>query len=242
MYIYADGDTSISKFGPDGKLITRWGVHESDGKPATEISSMVVKDGKLLALDATTSELLNFNLDGTGGDRTSICSCFFARGMSLANDGNFWITDTGGNKIVKAGINGNVIAIIDNGKGSNPGQFVEPAGVSEASDGTIYVSDVTNHRVQSLASDFKPIAAWPTGQSTPRDGNRVVADGKNVLVTEYDSKAVVEYDAQGKELARWQYASSAAPLIPAGITAAGDGKFLVLFPYDNQAVLFSPGQ
>src|SRR5262249_36948683 len=156
-----------------------------DGKPAGEISALVVKDGKLLALDSATSELITYNLDGTGGDRTPLCTCFFARGMSVSNDGNLWVTDTGGNRVIKVGPGGRVLAKIDNGKGANPGQFTEPAGVGQASDGTLFVSDVTNDRVQSFTPDLKPLAAWPMGKSTPRDGNRVVADEHGALVTEY---------------------------------------------------------
>jgi hypothetical protein len=240
MYIYTETDTSISKFGPDGKPIKKWDVHEADGKPATEISAMVVKDGKLLALDAATSDLITYNLDGTGGDRKRLCSCFFARGMSVSNDGNLWVTDTGNNRVIKIGPEGTVLAAVDNGKGSNPGQFVEPAGAWQAPDGTLFVTDVTNQRVQSFTPDLKPIAAWPMGKSTPRDGNRVVADDKGALVTEYESAAVIRYDAQGKELSRWVYHGTANPSIPAAITPAGKGKFLVLYPYDNLAVLFTP--
>src|SRR5207248_1097490 len=137
---------------------------------------MAVKDGKLLALDASTSELIHYNLDGTGGGRTTLCVCFFARGMSIASDGNFWVTDTGGNRVLKIDPSGKVLATLDNGKGASPGQFLEPAGAWQAPDGTLYVSDVSNKRVQSFTPDLKPIAAWPMGRSTPRDGNRVVAD------------------------------------------------------------------
>jgi hypothetical protein len=53
---------------------------------------------------------------------------------------------------------------------------------------------------------------------------------------------VVHYDAQGKELDRWVYHGTQDPSIPAGITTAGNGKFMALYPFDNQAVLFSPGR
>jgi sugar lactone lactonase YvrE len=241
IYIFTEADTSIRKFSPDGKAQKVWAVHNKDGSPATEISALVVKDGKLLALDAATSELLAYGLDGSGGERTQLCTCFFPRGMALSNDGNFWVADTGGSKVLKVGPDGKVIASIE-GKGSEPGQFVEPASVWESPDGTVYVVDIGNARVQSFSADLKPITAWPIGSSIARDGNRISGDENGELVTEAESHAVVRYDAHGKELGRWIYEGLTGQLIPSGIAPAGGGKFVVLYPLSFVGVVFVPGK
>jgi DNA-binding beta-propeller fold protein YncE len=107
---------------------------------------------------------------------------------------------------------------------------------------------VGNARVQSFDGSGKLIEQWPVGTSNARDGSRVVAttDG-NVLVTEQESQAVVLYDPQGKELARWTYTPDARTLAPsviapAGKSDAGLDSYLVLFPFDSTAVVFAPAR
>jgi len=241
LYIFTEGDTSIHKFSADGKAEKSWPVKNQDGSPATEISALVVKDGKLLALDAASSEVLNYALDGSGGERRQLCTCFYPRGLALSNDGNFWVADTGGSKVLKVSPDGQTLASIQ-GNGSEPGHFVEPASLWEAPDGTLYVVDIGNSRVQTFSPDLKPITAWPIGISIARDGNRITGDANGELVTEADSQAVVRYDAHGKELGRWIYEGPPGQLIPSGIAPAGDDKFVVLYPLSSTALLFSPGK
>jgi sugar lactone lactonase YvrE len=204
------------------------------------VSALVVKDGKLLALDAATSEIISYGLDGSGGERTKLCNCFYPRGMALSNDGNLWVADTGGSKVIKVKVDGTTLATIE-GKGEVLGQFVEPAGVWEAADGGLFVADVGNARVQRFDSELKPFKAWAMGTSVARDGNRISGDEKGELVTEFESQAVVRYDPDGKELARWVYLGGSGQAIPSVITPAGEGKYLVLYPTDNRALIFSPG-
>jgi hypothetical protein len=58
-----------------------------------------------------------------------------------------------------------------------------------------------------------------------------------VLVTEYTSRAIVEYDSRGTEKHRWTYAPAGVSLVPAGIAPYGEGKYVVLFPFDNSAIV-----
>jgi hypothetical protein len=243
IYIFTEQDSKIHKFAPDGKEISAWNVQNSAGKPLTEGSALLIKDNQLRLLDAAGSDLLSFDLDGKPTGKTHLCACFFPRGMAVASDGNYWIADTGNNRLIKVTPGGQSVQTIG-GKGTAPGQFAEPASVWEAADGTLYVADNTNGRVQSFGPDGAPLAAWPVGPSIPRDGNRLAGDSAgNVLVTETESAAVVRYDAHGKELGRWVYAPGGAPLVPAaGLTPAGPDSFLVLFLRSNLGVVFTPGQ
>jgi hypothetical protein len=73
-----------------------------------------------------------------------------------------------------------------------------------------------------------------------RDGDRITGDSQgNVLVTQLEGHAIVLYDKNGKELNRWVYKRAGTELVPAGITALGDDKFLVLFPEVDTAAVFT---
>ena len=239
IYVFSETNSQVSKFGPDGKLITSWAIKDSTGKPMTEISAAVVKDDKVMLLDAASSTLLIFSQDGKDQGHATLCQCFFPRGASIAKDGNLWVANTGGSQVLKITPDGQQTEAIGD-HGTEPGKFTEPASVAEASDGTLYVADIGNKRVQSFTPDHKPLAQWDMGQSVARDGNRLTVDSKgDVLVTEYDSRNVVLYDKQGKELDRWFYAIGGNTYVPQAIAPLGDDKFVVLYPDANVGVVFS---
>ncbi|MEO6457894.1 MAG: NHL repeat-containing protein, partial [Chloroflexia bacterium] len=240
IYIYTDKDAKVHKFDPDGKRLTGWTVEDAGGKPLAEGAALLVKDNSLLVLDAGMSEVVSFDLDGTLLGRALLCICYYPRGFSLASDGNFWVADTGGGKVIKLTPGGQALATIG-AMGNAPGQFIEPTSVWESPSGILFVADVGNRRVQTFGPDLKPMNAWPMGESIARDGNRLVGTAdSNVLVSQSEDKAVVLYDPTGKELKRWTYTRDGAVLVPAGIAQAGGGRYIVLYPKDNLGVVFKP--
>ena len=242
IYIYTEGDSQLRKFDPQGNHIKSWEVRGAEEKPVTEGSALIVSGDRLRLFDAITSEIANYTLEGEYQGRTRICQCFYARGMSQASDGNYWIANTGGNQILKVDASGTGMRTAGE-KGDQPGQFLEPASVWEAPDGTIFVADVGNSRVQALDQDFKPLAAWEIGVSVARDGNRLTGDNQsNVLVTQFEARAVVRYDKTGRELDRWVYRRGGDGAVPAGIAPLGDDRFIVLYPEVGMGVVFAPDE
>ena len=208
IYVFAERESKVHKYDPQGKQITSWAV-KGPGGVLTEGSGLVVKDNNVYVLDAQSSDLLGFTLDGQPADKLHLCTCFFPRDLSLSKDGNFWVANTGNGQVLK--LTGRDPTDSSGPEGREPGEFNEPSGVSQAPDGTLFVMDASNKRAQSFDADLKPLAQWEVGPSIARDGNRLAADGKgNVLVTQTEARAVVMYDKNGKELNRWVYRKNGA--------------------------------
>ncbi|MFL5732488.1 MAG: PA14 domain-containing protein, partial [Chloroflexia bacterium] len=239
IYIYTEVDSKIHKFDPSGQETTSWDVRNGTGDKLAEGSDLIVYNDHVYLLDAQTSDIMGFSFDGQPAGNVHLCQCFFPRGIVLSKDGNFWIANTGGGRLDKVSPTGQAIRQYGE-PGKDPGQFAEPAGVWESPQGMLYVADIANHRVQTFSADLNPVSQWPIGNSIARDGNRLVGDSSgNVLVTQYDDRAVVMYDQNGKELNRWTFRRNGAALVPAGITSLGDDKFLVLYPNEGIAAAFS---
>ncbi|HET9492655.1 MAG TPA: PA14 domain-containing protein [Chloroflexia bacterium] len=240
LYVFVEAG-KVYRFGPSGEPLGSWDVRGAEGKPLTEVSAMVVREGRVSLLDSGSSSLITYSLDGEEQGRTQLCQCFYPRGMSVALDGSLWVADTGLGRVIKVTPEGTLVSTLGE-QGTGPGQFAEPAGVWQAADGTVYVADVGNQRVQSFDANGNLIAQWPIGKSTARDGSRVVAtpDG-NVLVTEQQVQAVVLYDRQGNELARWAFDPGTGTQAPSIIVPAGEpGRYLLLFPFNATSVVFTP--
>jgi hypothetical protein len=242
IYVYTEDDSTIRKFSSAGELIKEWAPVSADGQPIKEGSAMMVRDGKLLFLDSAPPEIIVYSLDGTVEERAPACNCYFPRGMAPANDGNLWVTDTGFNHIFKVNLGGTTLVTLGE-QGTGPREFVEPSSVWESPQGNLFVTDAGNRRAQSFTPEGAPLAQWGMGEGTARDGNRVTGTSEgNALLTQYDGRAVIEYAPDGSEKGRWVFDQGGQTLIPAGIAPAGDGKYIVLYPFDNTAAIFDLGR
>lgn len=101
--------------------------------------------------------------------------------------------------------------------GSGQGQFAGNTRLAAGPDGSVYVADPGNNRVQKFTADGAFLTAWGTIGAGPGQLNspRAVAVGPDgsVYVTDTNNNRVQRFDANGAFLSQW------------GSTGAGDGQF-----------------
>jgi uncharacterized protein (TIGR03663 family) len=134
------------------------------------------------------------------------------RGIDVAADGTIFVADTGDNRILHLSPEGQVLAswgsFADLAQGEAPGgTFNEPWDVAVAPDGTVYVADTWNHRIQHFTAGGQflgmfgtfgqgesPTAIWgPRAVEVDEEGRLYVADTGN--------KRILVFDSQGESIA-----------------------------------------
>src|SRR5262245_19931090 len=73
--------------------------------------------------------------------------------------------------------------------GAGAGQFNFPHGLAIAPDGSIYVGDTVNGRVQRFDANGGYVSQWPDG----RPGGAAIDASGNVLVIDVDTDRVLRY-------------------------------------------------
>ena len=128
------------------------------------------------------------------------------RGLRVAPDGSIYVADSGNHRIQHFSADGTVLqawgTFADLSKGAAPGgTFNEPWDVAVAPDGSVYVADTWNHRVQKFTADGKFVKMWGYfGQGEKPDafwgprGLAVDAQGR-VYVMDTGNKRIVVFDA-----------------------------------------------
>lgn len=128
------------------------------------------------------------------------------------------------------------------GFGSEPGQFISPRNAAVAPDGTLYVADTGNHRIQHLALDGSVLHMWgsfadlASGDAAGGSFNEpwsvaVSPDGQYVYVADTWNHRVQQFTASGTFIRTWGYfgqdESSGALWGPRDVVVLSDGNVLV---------------
>jgi uncharacterized protein (TIGR03663 family) len=130
------------------------------------------------------------------------------RNLAVAADGTLYVADTENHRIQHIQTDGTVLhmwgSFADSSKGAAPGgTFYEPWGIALGADGSVYVADTWNHRVQKFSPSGQFLTMWGTfGQAespTAFWGPRGLAfDSQGRLfVTDTGNKRVVIFDVDG---------------------------------------------
>ena len=107
-------------------------------------------------------------------------------------------------------------AVIWGTEGSGDGEFQSPEGVAVASDGSVYVADSWNNRIQKFTSEGVFVSEWgapgegdgefldPEGVAVAPDGSVYVADAGNHRIQKFTSEGVFvsKWDTWGED--DWQ--------------------------------------
>lgn len=177
------------------------------------------------------------------------------RGIAFAPDGTVYVADSRNHRIQHLDSEGNVLHVwgsfADVSGGSAPGgTFNEPWGVAVGRDGSVYVADTWNHRVQKFTSEGQFIKMWGYfGQGEAPEafwGPRGLAvDSRNRLyVTDTGNKRVVVFDADGDFVT--QFGASGFEIgqfdEPVGIAVGLDDKVYIADTWNQRVQVFQPDE
>jgi uncharacterized protein (TIGR03663 family) len=133
------------------------------------------------------------------------------RNLAIAPDGTIYVADTFNHRIQHMTSDGEVLHVwgsfSDIAQGEAPGgTFNEPWGIAVASDGSVFVADTWNHRIQKFTPEGEFVTMWGFfGQAeTPLTlwGPREVAvDAEDrIYITDTGNKRIVIFDQNGEYL------------------------------------------
>jgi predicted membrane-bound mannosyltransferase/DNA-binding beta-propeller fold protein YncE len=165
-----------------------WGIGESDYLPE-DVSAVDPYQEKLLSLSA---DVILGGL-GTGEGQFQV-----PRGIAVAADGSLYVVDSQNHRVQHLSPMGDVLHVwgsfADVAQGSAPGgTFNDPWGIAVGPDGSVYVADTWNHRIQKFTPDGQFLKMWGKfGLANSPDeiwGPRsIVVDGENKRILVFDTE------------------------------------------------------
>ncbi len=176
------------------------------------------------------------------------------RAVAVAADGSLYVVDSMNDRIQHLSPDGTVLQVwgtyADLSKGAAPGgTFNEPWGIAVAPDGSIYVADTWNYRIQKFTANGTFVTMWgffggpadaPEAFYGPR-GLAVDAQGR-VYVADTGNKRIVVFDPDGKYLTQFGTAGMGLGQLDEPVAVAVDaaGNVYVTDTWNQRVQVFAP--
>jgi DNA-binding beta-propeller fold protein YncE len=184
----------------DGQFNEPWGV-AVDGSGAIYVAD--TWNGRIQVFDSEGNFLRKWGyFNTTNGELGDPLALFGPRGIAVDLDGNLLVADTGNKRILRYSPAGEVIQQVGGG-GVIGGRFEEPTSVAVSPvDGSVFVADAWNRRIQKLGSDLAFLAEHPVPSWDSRDIYMkpyvAVAPNGEVYVSDPQFFRVFIYDSNGE--------------------------------------------
>ncbi|HUH98533.1 MAG TPA: flippase activity-associated protein Agl23 [Anaerolineales bacterium] len=176
------------------------------------------------------------------------------RALAIAPDGSVYVADSRNNRILHFDSAGSLIGQWGTSSGNDPSHpnpaappstFDEPWGVAVGPDGSVYVTDTWNNRIQKFSAAGQFVKAWSTAASQtdvfygPR-GLAVDANGR-VYVADTGNKRIVVFDADGNYITQFGSAGLDPGQFdePVGVTLDANGNVYVTDTWNQRVQTFT---
>ena len=223
VYLADRYNNRIKKFTPDGHFITEWGSYGSGDGQFQDPRSVAVGGNHVYVADPRNNRIQVFTLDGTfvaKWDRSGSGDGEFDGpiGVAVDGNGNVYVCDSFNHRVQKFTSQGKFLAKWGS-MGSGDGQFGDdppsdehgPRAIAVAPDGSIYVTDPANFRIQKFTAEGAFLTKWgqKCSEAEMLDGTLcgpygiAVDSSNNVYITEYPNHRVQKFTAAGRFITKW---------------------------------------
>jgi DNA-binding beta-propeller fold protein YncE len=154
---------TVMRFDATGHLLSEWGPQLGD-TTLVEPAGVAVQGDNFFVIDRGTPRI--FRLDASGRLLATLGlesqGTYGLNGLAVDLGGNLFLADTGRNRIIVIAPGGQILRSVGRG-GTDLGGLTQPMMVAFAPDGSFFVADWENNRIERWNAGFEATDAFSTG-------------------------------------------------------------------------------
>ncbi len=234
------GNGRIQIFHPDGTWVRSVGEGILCPDVTGPCGVAASPEGFLYVADTWNHAIRLFSPEGNlvatcGSDpsRGPLCDWYGPRGIAVAGEDEnlrVYVTDTGNKRVVV--LDRELRPMVTWGEpGEGPGQFNEPVGICVDAEGSVYVADTGNGRIQRFSSDGTYIEEYFVYLPSPNEtvaiepNLTVLPDGRRLAMTWSTMGTFAILDPQDRRA--WPWTLEGGPAEPVGIVVTSNWSIFV---------------
>jgi uncharacterized protein (TIGR03663 family) len=239
-YVVDNGNDRIQRFDTRGEWAGAVGMTGSESGQFTQPSDVAIdSEGNVWVADTWNHRVQKFGPDlspvlsygvptrdlvNPGDDQL-----WGPRGIAVDSADNVLFTDTGTHRVRVIAPDGTHITSFGS-RGSEPGQFEEPVGIAIGEDGSVYVADAGNARIQKFDAEYKfreeyPIEEWASRSPLNKPHLDDLPDGR-LLATDAVNGRLLLIGTDGAVQARLSTVATIPLFFPAGVAFDAERGFV----------------
>ncbi len=262
IYVADTGSHRIVHLTPEGAVVDAWGTFadinlgDAPGGTFNEPWDVAVApDGSVYVADTWNHRVQHFSADGqflgmfgTQGQGETPEAFWGPRAVAVDGQGRVYVADTGNKRVVIFSPSGEALTVFG-GPGFEPGNLNEPVGLALAEDGTLFVADTWNMRIQAFREDatgsFQPVNEWLIegwyGQSLNNKPYLAVGPDGQVCASDPEGFRILCFASDGVFTVGWgsQGIGSEQFGMPVGVAFDAQGELWVVDTENNRLMRFA---
>jgi len=196
-------------------------------------------------------------IDGKNGSAAGDFS--FPQGVAFGPSGDLYVADSGNDRIQEFTVNSNgslnfvaSLGTAGSGSGAPAGELNQPTGVAVAPNGTLWVADTLNNRIQSMS----PSGVWtafhttsgtgkqtafsiPWGVTVAPDGSIWVSDTGNNRLVSMSTSGALNWSVTGAQIGVPDSAQGNQTIYPFAIAFGSDSVVYVSDTWNNRVLVLA---
>ncbi|MBV9120439.1 MAG: hypothetical protein JOZ39_07000, partial [Chloroflexi bacterium] len=201
-------------------------------------------NNRIEKFDATGKFVLKWGSKGNGDGQFDTPS-----GVAVDKDGTVWVTDLWNHRVQAFDAGGKFLRQFGGYAAASgtasPGKFFGPRYIATGPDGSVYVSDTGNKRIQKFKPDGTFIATWGSGGNGPgqlEEPMGITTDSQgNVYVADTWNRRIQKFSADGNFLSMVSVGSWPSAQTTTGepnVAVTGAGQIIATDPLKSRVLVF----
>jgi sugar lactone lactonase YvrE len=216
-----DGDIVVAdathhrlvRFDADGRKLDTWGGEGDSPGEFRGIADMAIgADGRIYVLESKPTRVQRLSADGEPDGVVAEGRWCAPNGLDVDEQGNLYIAETCGNRILQLDATGAVVRAVTGGADPTT-RFEQPVDVAAGNDGEIFVADLRGRIARVEVASDRIVESWPMHVGGAVAAAAIAVDGPLLYMTDPDQHVVYRVD------------TTTGAVLRIGVQGHGPGQF-----------------